>query len=78
MLLRDVVRVEFGAEDYFIVVRYNGKFVVGIVIKLVVGVNVLDISRVVKEELNRLLVYFSVSLKTVYFYDITSFIEIFI
>lgn len=78
MLLCDVVRVEFGVEDYFIVVCYNGKFVVGIVIKLVVGVNVLDISWVVKEELNCLSVYFSVSLKMVYFYDIMLFIEIFI
>lgn len=78
MLLCDVVCVEFGVEDYFIVVCYNGKFVVGIVIKLVVGVNVLDILWVVKEELNCLLVYFSVSLKMVYFYDIMLFIEIFI
>ncbi|WP_413454157.1 efflux RND transporter permease subunit, partial [Escherichia coli] len=40
------------------------------------GANALDTSRAVKEELNRLSAYFPASLKTVYPYDTTPFIEI--
>lgn len=76
VLLRDVARVELGAEDYSTVARYNGKPAAGIAIKLATGANALDTSRAVKEELNRLSAYFPASLKTVYPYDTTPFIEI--
>lgn len=76
VLLRDVARVELGAEDYSTVARYNGKPAAGIAIKLAAGANALDTSRAVKEELNRLSAYFPASLKTVYPYDTTPFIEI--
>ncbi|MCV8239067.1 efflux RND transporter permease subunit, partial [Escherichia coli] len=56
--------------------RYNGKPAAGIAIKLAAGANALDTSRAVKEELNRLSAYFPASLKTVYPYDTTPFIEI--
>ncbi|XNM86701.1 efflux RND transporter permease subunit [Escherichia coli] len=56
--------------------RYNGKPAAGIAIKLATGANALDTSRAVKEELNRLSAYFPASLKTVYPYDTTPFIEI--
>lgn len=55
---------------------YNGKPAAGIAIKLATGANALDTSRAVKEELNRLSAYFPASLKTVYPYDTTPFIEI--
>ena len=42
MLLRDVARVELGAEDYSTVARYNGKPAAGIAIKLATGANALD------------------------------------
>lgn len=58
VLLRDVARVELGAEDYSTVARYNGKPAAGIAIKLATGANALDTSRAVKEELNRLSAYF--------------------
>ncbi|MFR0417298.1 efflux RND transporter permease subunit, partial [Escherichia coli] len=53
-----------------------GKPAAGIAIKLAAGANALDTSRAVKEELNRLSAYFPASLKTVYPYDTTPFIEI--
>ncbi len=57
--------------------RYNGELLpAGIAIKLATGANALDTSRAVKEELNRLSAYFPASLKTVYPYDTTPFIEI--
>lgn len=39
VLLRDVARVELGAEDYSTVARYNGKPAAGIAIKLAAGAN---------------------------------------
>lgn len=76
VLLRDVARVELGAEDYSTVARYNGKPAAGIAIKLAAGANALETARAVKDELNHLSAYFPASLKTVYPYDTTPFIKI--
>lgn len=76
VLLRDVARVELGAEDYSTVARYNGKPAAGIAIKLATGANALDTSKAVKSELDRLSARFPASLKTVYPYDTTPFIQI--
>ena len=76
VLLRDVARVELGAEDYSTVARYNGKPAAGIAIKLATGANALDTSKAVKSELVRLSAWFPASLKTVYPYDTTPFIQI--
>lgn len=76
VLLRDVARIELGAENYATVARYNGKPAAGIAIKLAAGANALETSRAVKKELNRLSAWFPASMKTVYPYDTTPFIEI--
>ena len=65
-----------GAEDYSTVARYNGKPAAGIAIKLATGANALDTSKAVKSELDRLSAWFPASLKTVYPYDTTPFIQI--
>lgn len=76
VLLRDVARIELGAENYATVARYNGKPAAGITIKLAAGANALETSQAVKQELNRLSAWFPASMKTVYPYDTTPFIEI--
>ncbi|QMD51602.1 efflux RND transporter permease subunit [Citrobacter sp. RHB35-C21] len=76
VLLRDVARIELGAENYATVARYNGKPAAGIAIKLAAGSNALETSQAVKQELNRLSAWFPASMKTVYPYDTTPFIEI--
>ncbi|WOR26181.1 efflux RND transporter permease subunit [Citrobacter braakii] len=76
VLLRDVARIELGAENYATVARYNGKPAAGIAIKLAAGANALETSQAVKQELNRLSAWFPTSMKTVYPYDTTPFIEI--
>ncbi|EMB4338922.1 efflux RND transporter permease subunit [Citrobacter freundii] len=76
ILLRDVARIELGAENYATVARYNGKPAAGIAIKLAAGANALETSQAVKQELNRLSAWFPASMKTVYPYDTTPFIEI--
>ena len=42
MRLKDVARVEIGAENYGIVGRFNGQPAAGIGIKLAAGANALD------------------------------------
>ena len=76
VLLRDVARIELGAENYATVARYNGKPAAGIAIKLAAGANALETSQAVKQELNRVSAWFPASMKTVYPYDTTPFIEI--
>lgn len=49
--LKDVVWVELGGENYNVIVCINGKLVVGLGIKLVIGVNVFDIVKVIKVKL---------------------------
>lgn len=53
VLLRDVARIELGAENYATVARYNGKPAAGIAIKLAAGIMPRQ-RRAVKQELNRL------------------------
>ncbi|HGY3715394.1 TPA: efflux RND transporter permease subunit [Citrobacter gillenii] len=76
VLLRDVARIELGAENYSTVARYNGKPAAGIAIKLAAGANALETSQAVKNELEKLSAWFPASMKTVYPYDTTPFIEI--
>lgn len=74
--LRDVARIELGAENYEIVARYNGKPASGIGIKLATGANALDTANAVKAELTKLQPTFPAGLKVVYPYDTTPFVKI--
>jgi len=74
--LRDVARIELGAENYEIVARYNGKPASGIGIKLATGANALDTANAVKAELAKLQPTFPAGLKVVYPYDTTPFVKI--
>ncbi|MGC1021973.1 efflux RND transporter permease subunit [Pantoea agglomerans] len=74
--LRDVARIELGAENYEIVARYNGNPASGIGIKLATGANALDTANAVKEELAKLQPTFPAGLKVVYPYDTTPFVKI--
>lgn len=76
VLLRDVARIELGAENYSTVARYNGKPAAGIAIKLAAGANALETSQAVKKELDKLSAWFPAGMKTVYPYDTTPFIKI--
>nr|WP_113864752.1 efflux RND transporter permease subunit [Brenneria salicis]NMN92333.1 multidrug efflux pump [Brenneria salicis ATCC 15712 = DSM 30166]RBP67673.1 multidrug efflux pump [Brenneria salicis ATCC 15712 = DSM 30166]RLM32356.1 multidrug efflux RND transporter permease [Brenneria salicis ATCC 15712 = DSM 30166] len=74
--LRDVARVELGAESYDIIARFNGQPAAGIGIKLATGANALDTSTAVKNELSKLEEFFPDGLKVVYPYDTTPFVQI--
>src|SRR6266851_2802712 len=74
--IRDVARVELGAETYFIDSRYNGQPSSGIGIQLAPGANALDTAKAVRAKIDELKPYFPHGLQVVYPYDITPFVKI--
>lgn len=74
--LKDVARVELGAEGYDVIARFNGKPAAGIGIKLATGANALDTATAVKEALTKAEEFFPAGLKVVYPYDTTPFVKI--
>lgn len=76
VLLRDVAKVELGAESYDVIARYNGKPAAGLGIKLATGANALDTAQAVRDTINKLKPFFPNGLEVVYPYDTTPFIKI--
>ncbi|MEH2919778.1 efflux RND transporter permease subunit [Samsonia erythrinae] len=74
--LKDVARVELGAESYDTIARFNGQPASGIGIKLATGANALDTATAVKDALNKAEEFFPAGLKVVYPYDTTPFVKI--
>src|SRR5712691_4751854 len=74
--IRDVARVELGAETYFIDSRYNGQPSSGIGIQLAPGANALDTAKAVRAKIDELKPYFPHGLQVVYPYDMTTFVKI--
>ncbi|MDY4375859.1 efflux RND transporter permease subunit [Pectobacterium carotovorum] len=74
--LKDVARVELGAEGYDVIARFNGKPAAGIGIKLATGANALDTATAVKNALTKAEEFFPAGLKVVYPYDTTPFVKI--
>lgn len=73
--LKDVGRTELGAEDYSILVRFNGKSAVGIGVSLRPGANALDAAREARAELERLAAQFPPGLQYAIALDTTTFVE---
>ncbi|MFT7723908.1 MAG: efflux RND transporter permease subunit [Roseateles sp.] len=74
--LRDVARVELGAENYGTVSRYNGKPAAGIAVKLATGANALSTAKAVEAEIQRLQQFMPQGMKAVVAYDSTPFVEV--
>ncbi|MFI8415273.1 multidrug efflux RND transporter permease subunit SdeY [Serratia sp. NPDC078593] len=74
--LKDVARVELGAESYAVTARFNGKPAAGLGIKLATGANALNTAAAVKAELAKLSPFFPQGMKVVYPYDTTPFVKI--
>jgi multidrug efflux pump len=74
--LRDVARIEVGAESYEFVVRYNGQPAAGLGIKLATGANALDTAEMVKAKLAELSAFFPQGLELFYPYDSTPFVKL--
>lgn len=76
VLLRDVARVELGAENYNVATKYNGLPATGLAIKLAPGANALDTRKAITATLERLEPFFPPGLKAVYPFDTTPFVKI--
>jgi hydrophobe/amphiphile efflux-1 (HAE1) family protein len=76
VLLRDVARVELGAENYSVSTKYNGLPAAGLAIKLAPGANALDTQKAIGATLDRLAPFFPPGLKYVYPFDTTPFVRI--
>ena len=74
--LRDVARVELGAENYGFNAKFNGKPAAGMAIKLAPGANALDTADAVKARMDQLSKTFPTSYKYVIPYDSTPFVRL--
>jgi multidrug efflux pump len=74
--LRDVARLELGAESYDTVARYNGKPAVGIASRLANGANQLDTAAAVKASLADMEKAFPAGMKQSVPYDTAPFVQI--
>ncbi|MBZ0067736.1 MAG: efflux RND transporter permease subunit [Thiobacillus sp.] len=74
--LKDVARVEIGAENYGIVGRFNGQPAAGIGVKLAAGANALETAEAVRAKLEQMKAYFPAGIDVVVPYDTTPFVKI--
>jgi hydrophobe/amphiphile efflux-1 (HAE1) family protein len=74
--LKDVARIELGAEDYSVSSRYNRKPAAGLAIQLASGANALDTAAAVRETIADLQDFFPPGMEVIYPYDTTPFIRI--
>ena len=76
VLLKDVARIELGAENYDITARFKGKPASGIGVNLATGANALVTADAVKARIEELSPYFPQGLKVSYPFDATPFVRI--
>ncbi|WP_165185379.1 efflux RND transporter permease subunit [Caulobacter soli] len=74
--LRDVARVELGAENYGFGAKYNGKPAAGLAVKLAPGANALDTADAIKARMTQLEKSFPANFKYVIPYDSTPFVRL--
>jgi multidrug efflux pump len=74
--LRDVARVELGAENYGFDVQYNGKPASGFGVRLAAGANALDTVELVKARAQEIGKTLPADVKVIYPYDTTPFVRL--
>ena len=74
--MRDVARVELGAENYATQGKFNGHPASGLAVKLATGANALETADNVRATIARLEPLFPRGLKAIYPYDTTPFIKL--
>ena len=74
--LKDVARIEIGAENYGFVGRYKGQPAAGVGIKLAAGANALDTADAVRAKIDQMKPYFPASVQAVVPYDTTPFVKL--
>ena len=74
--LKDVARVERGAESYNVVGTYNDRPAAALAITQAPGANALETAEAVKEKIRELQPYFPANVEINYPYDLTPFVKI--
>ncbi len=74
--LKDVARVEIGAENYFAETTFNGQTASGMAIMLATGANALATADAVHAKIKELKPYFPPGVEVIFPYDTTTFIRI--
>jgi multidrug efflux pump len=73
--LRDVARIELGAESYSLSSKYNGKPASGIAVKLAAGANALDTVAAVHATMQDILPNLPAGVEVIYPYDTSPFVR---
>jgi len=76
VLIKDVAKVEIGAENYTSIARYNGKPATGMALQLASGANALDTGERVKQRIEEFSEFFPDNVSYVIPYDTTPFVQI--
>ena len=74
--VKDVARVELGAQDYSIQARIDGQPTAAIAVRMAPGANALDTANAVKSKMAELARYFPPGIDWVVPYDTSKFVEI--
>ena len=74
--VKDIGRVELGAEFYDMERRYNGKPAAGLAIRQEPGANALATADAVKKKMEEMSRYFPKGMKVIYPYDTTPFVRV--
>ena len=74
--VKDIARVELGAQDYSIAARIDGQPTAAIAVRLSPGANALDTAKAVKDRMTELATYFPKGIDWMVPYDTSKFVEI--
>ena len=74
--VKDVARVELGAQDYSIAARLDGQPASAMAVRLAPGANALDTAKAVKAKMNELSKFFPKGVDWIIPYDTSKFVEI--
>ncbi|MBI1262158.1 MAG: efflux RND transporter permease subunit [Rhizobiales bacterium] len=74
--LKDVARIELGADSYSAIARFNGKPASGIAVKLATGANALNTADAVRARVAELSAFFPKGLEVNFPYDSTPFVRL--
>ncbi|HEY0634219.1 MAG TPA: efflux RND transporter permease subunit, partial [Gammaproteobacteria bacterium] len=74
--VKDVARVELGAQDYSVAARIDGQPAAGMAVRLAPGANALETAAAVKAKMGELARYFPEGIDWLIPYDTSTFVEI--
>jgi multidrug efflux pump len=74
--VKDVARVELGAQDYTIAARVDGQPTAAIAVRMAPGANALDTAKAVKDRMTELARYFPSNISWIVPYDTSTFVDI--